>query len=323
MCFYWRDIEKAGQKKTLSLEEIRRIAKNFKNLAHLSVTGGEPTLREDLDEIIYIFYKNSNTRFATFSTNGLLPERTEKIAASVLRRCPDISLKVYISIDHLGDKHDEIRGVKGAFGKALETFSRLRRLSERHRNLYVFVETVLSAYNQDEIFKIIDYIRQNIKPDGQSLTLARGNTREKNAKDVTALRYKKAMDYMRNQAGAKKGLIQILLDLMMEVNFKTLDRDRMVLPCVAGKRMLTLTDEGLIMPCEMLGQISPGGNFVMGNLRKADYDINTVLNSQQSRKISNFIRKTKCHCTFECATLCNIVFNFKMYPRVLIRLFNG
>src|SRR4030042_1873263 len=76
MCFYWREIADAHARKILSLEEIGRIARNFKNLIYVSITGGEPTLREDVDEIVYRFYASSGTRFVNITTNGLLPERT-------------------------------------------------------------------------------------------------------------------------------------------------------------------------------------------------------------------------------------------------------
>lgn len=320
MCFYWRQIEKSGERKTLTLEEIKRFARNFKFAASLSISGGEPTLREDLAEIVYYFYKYSGTRFVTFSTNGLLPERTEKIVASILSRCPALALKVYISIDHIKGKHDEIRGVRGAFGKALETFSRLNKLKEKNKNLKVFVETVLSSYNKLEIFDVIDYVKTNMRPDAHSVSLARGNTREKSAKAVTLAEYKKVTDYMKVRRGREKTLSTALLDLMMETNIKTLEHDKMILPCSAGRKTLTISDEGRVMPCEMLEQMLPGRDFVMGDLRRADYDIRKVLVSRKSREVADFIRKSKCHCAFECCTLCNIVFNPGMYPKIVKRL---
>ncbi|MCQ9207265.1 MAG: radical SAM protein [Omnitrophica bacterium] len=320
MCFYWRDIEKAHEKKILTLEEIKRIAKSFKYLAYLSVTGGEPILRGDLDEIAHLFYKYSGTRFLTFSTNGLLPEKTEKTALSILEKCPGLSLKIYVSIDHIEGKHDEIRGVKGAFRKACDTLSRLKKIKETNSNISLLTETVLSSYNKDRITDIIDYIALRIKPDAQSIALARGDTRAKDAKDVTIAEYKNAIDHTKKKT-EKKGLMHALLELTRETNFETLNCKKMILPCVAGRRLLTLTDDGLVLPCEMLKEMYPEGNFVMGDIRKSGYDINKVLNSRESRKAISFIKKSNCHCTFECATLCNVVFNPKTYPKILKGVF--
>lgn len=319
-CFYWEDIEKAKGKKILTLEEIELIAKNFKHLAYLSITGGEPILRDGLDEIIYYFYKNSGVRIVNFTTNGLLPERTEETVRAILSKCPDLNLKVNLSLDHVGDKNDEIRGVRGAFEKALETFSYLKRLKDDHRNLYLAITTVLSSYNKDTVFEMIDYVRNDIAPDAHSIALIRGNPRESEAGDVTASEYKRVIDYLSDTPGSKKGFMQKALELMMRVNFETFDRKKMILPCVAGRKILTLTEEGLVIPCEMIGGIFPGRDFVMGDLRENDYDINKVLDLRKARETIDFIRRSRCRCTFECATLWNIVFNLRMYPRILMSM---
>lgn len=322
MCFYWKEIDEAGRRKELSLLEVESIAKNFKYLAYLSIGGGEPALREDLDKIVHCFYKYSGTRFATFSTNGLLPERTEEKVLSILQKCPDLGLKVYVSIDHIRDKHDDIRGVKGAFEKAIETISRLKKIKKKYsNNLSVCVETVLSGYNKDSIFGIIDYIREGISPDIQSICLARGDTREKGAKSVSVKEYKEAIDYLKNHSERKKGLMRALLRLMREIIFKTLTLDKMVLPCLSGKKMLTLTEEGFIAPCEMLKQIFPERDSVMGSLKANNYDINAIYKSRKYKEILNFIKESRCYCSFECAILCNIVFNPRMYPGILSKVF--
>ncbi|MFC1631922.1 radical SAM protein [Candidatus Omnitrophota bacterium] len=320
MCFYWQEIEQAKAKNTLALGEIERIAKGFKRLAYLTLTGGEPVLREDLDKIAYQFYKHSGTRFIAFSTNGLLPERAEAVVESILEKCPGVILKANLSIDHIGDRHDQIRGVSGSFDKALETYSRLKQLKRKHPNFSIVVATVLSSFNKAEIFQIIDYVQERIAPDTHSIDLARGNTKEQAAREVSLEEYKEVIDYVKNKSRGKTGLFQTLLELMMEVIFQTLKKDRMVLPCVAGRRMLTLTDDGLIVPCEMLNQISPERDSIMGDLRKNNYDIKAILNTQKSKSVVNWIKRSNCYCTFECATSWNIVFNPKMYPKICKRL---
>ena len=49
------------------------------------------------------------------STNGLLPDRTLEVAKEITNR--KIKLEIGISIDGIGQNHDEIRGVKGNFEK--------------------------------------------------------------------------------------------------------------------------------------------------------------------------------------------------------------
>ncbi|OGW75940.1 MAG: hypothetical protein A2Z72_08910 [Omnitrophica bacterium RBG_13_46_9] len=321
MCFYWREIADAHARKILSLEEIGRIARNFKNLIYVSITGGEPTLREDVDEIVYRFYASSGTRFVNITTNGLLPERTEQIVRSILGKCPALNLKMNLSLDHLGDSHDAIRGVKGAFKNALKTFSMLNLVKRENNQLTISISTVLSSYNKAQIYQLIDYVRDVLKPDAHAIDLVRGDTREDDAKDVTIDEFEKVIEYLKTKKSGKKRLLQSAFDLMLEVHLETLKRKRMILPCVAGKKILTLTDDGYVIPCEILYQRHPAVDCVLGDIRTAAYNINTILRSPKNREVISFIKESKCHCTFGCATLWNIISNVSMYPNIIARTF--
>jgi len=322
MCFYWKEIDEFKERGLLSIKEIERITKGFKNLAYISLAGGEPTLRDDLDEIIHLFYKNSGTRYANFTTNGLLPDKTVEIAAAALKKCPDILLKINLSIDHIGDKHDYIRDVPGNFKKMTQTLTKLNALKKKHSNLVLVISSVLNSYNKDDMKEIIDYVKDELGPDAHSIGLARGNAREVATKDVSIPEYQEVMQYLYKRNNSKKGLMQVLLNMMMEINSQFLATKKMVIPCVAGKRILTITDDGLVVPCEMLKQLQPDKDFVMGDIRKHNYDINSILKTEKYKQIVEHIRKTHCACTFECATLWNITLNPRLYPKILSRLFS-
>ena len=79
MCFAWEMLNSLKKSEEWTLEEFTKIAKQFPNLYQLSLTGGEPTLRRDLAEIIEIFYKHSNVRRITIPTNGFYTDRICKI----------------------------------------------------------------------------------------------------------------------------------------------------------------------------------------------------------------------------------------------------
>ena len=82
-------------------------------LSHVSLTGGEPTLRTDLIDILRAIVRrhprislNLNTN--AFNTAGLL--RFVEAAAAETQR-----LTVMVSLDGMGEAHDRIRGIPGAF----------------------------------------------------------------------------------------------------------------------------------------------------------------------------------------------------------------
>ncbi len=82
--------------------------------------GGEPLVREDLEEVIA--HAVARGMFVTLTTNGTLlrPERAARLAA-----LPPSRLHVNLSLDGDADAHDRVRG-HGAFARAMAGYRALR-----------------------------------------------------------------------------------------------------------------------------------------------------------------------------------------------------
>ena len=85
--------------------------------------------------------------------------------------------------------------------------------------------------------------------------------------------------------------------------------------------MVTLDDQGQIKPCEMLEHIQETDRFGLGNVRDYDYDIPVLMRSAKACGVRKWIRDTECHCTFECANMANVVFNYRTWPKVVVDYF--
>lgn len=110
-----------------SLNIIEQLAKLGTKIIHFS--GGEPTLREDLPELIMRAKERNMMVFLT--TNGSASsEKLEGILSADLIR---------VSIDGTEQFHDTLRNTPGAFKKAMET---LRFLKEN--NAHIEITTVYS-----------------------------------------------------------------------------------------------------------------------------------------------------------------------------------
>jgi MoaA/NifB/PqqE/SkfB family radical SAM enzyme len=93
-------------------------------LRHINISGGEPFLRADLPEIVRVISGRNPRAHILVSSNGFQPARTVDSVRQMLRY--HRRLGVGISIDGIGDKHDEVRGIPGAYAKSTETIRRLR-----------------------------------------------------------------------------------------------------------------------------------------------------------------------------------------------------
>lgn len=319
-CFYWEEIESAHQRHELSLEEIERISRNLKRLLYLSIGGGEPTLRRDLPDIVSAFYRNAGTRFVNITTNGLKPALIENQVERILTENPHLFLRVAISLDGLEKTHDELRKVPGIFRKVRETHDRLVALRRRGYSFGLNVVTTYSKLNQAEILQLIDFVDRELDVTDHSMTFARGNTKDPEAIDASVEGYKQAVDYLYSKHTPSNFVFRVLhnvLRVMFKINIDTMEQNRMIVPCVAGGKMITLDDQGVLKPCELLAQRFETDRFDIGNVREAGYDVRGMMQSPKARDVRKWIRDTECHCTFECANMANVVFDRRTWPKVL------
>ena len=152
MCNAWKN----KSVNELSTEEIKDILRQLKDfgITHLILLGGEPLLRPDIGTIIK---EASLLKFRTILlvTNGLLLE--EKAKELLKNGITHIT----VSVDGIGETHDALRGVKGAFEKAIRGIKTVQKLKE-DLNLKVAVTLItllLTKQNADEIPQLIKLSR--------------------------------------------------------------------------------------------------------------------------------------------------------------------
>ncbi len=141
-------------KDKLTIKEIEKVANDIINLGaiHINLTGGEPLLEKDIFEIIKCF--NPNKTLITINTNGVLLnedliDRLEKAGVDIIK----------ISIDSpIEEEHDESRGYKGCFRKAMESLDYIKR----KKGILGQISTVCikENLNSDRIWKLVDMAKE-------------------------------------------------------------------------------------------------------------------------------------------------------------------
>jgi len=112
MCYIWKYPTQPNYE--IDLKTLEKLPDGFD---YLNLTGGEPTLREDLMEICDLLYPKAKT--LEISTNGLNAERL----IPIIKKYPDI--KIRISLEGIGYTNDIIRGEKDGYLKKTEGMKKL------------------------------------------------------------------------------------------------------------------------------------------------------------------------------------------------------
>lgn len=317
-CFYWKDLN--SHIKELKLDEIKKISKSMSNFLFLSITGGEPFLRNDILEIVELFYKNNNVRKMNILTNGSLPEKILKVIKQIKEKCPELYLTLFVSIDNLEKKHDKLRGFTGIYKKALKTINNLKELQKKYTKLSLGVAMTYSSFNEKDIIDIYNHIKIKFKPDTINCSYVRGDPKEKTAKNCNIKNFIKLQKIIKKDLISKKikgvydsVIANIVAAAKFEVSsqlIKTVKENRNLFPCYAGKINVVIYPNGDISPCEILKD-------KMGNLREEDYNFKKIWFSRKSCNIRKKIKKIKCYCTHECNMLPNILYNPKFLFKII------
>lgn len=319
-CFNWQALNKP--EKELSLQEIGNFSKQLDSLSSMGFSGGEPLLRNDLNEIIGLFKKNCKTRDFGIPTNCLRPKQIYEYVKKILEANPDIALTVYLSLDGTKEVHDEIRGVKGSFEKVLETYGLLKGLRS-NKNFRLKVTTVISNRNADNIPELIAFVKQNIlEIEFQYFEILRGSPKESSIRPPTLQQLQrlkptifdsyKGYSFYRGKK-LQSSIAFHLKKFVFETYMRILKEKRQLVPCYVGRTHCILGSQGEISFCELLPQI--------GNIRENSFE--EIWNSEKAEEQRGFIKAKKCWCVHSCFQQNNIVFTHSLYPKMAFFMLKG
>lgn len=313
-CFYAEEIDKGLKPDELTVDELVRISEKMGPLLQLSMTGGEPFLRDEFEEITRAFIENTRPRYITIPTNASLTKRMVRYLESVLPDYPHSNFRLAFSIEGIGQEHDDIRSMPGSFNKIRESYDAISPLRDRFPNLVLDCNSVFTARSEVTLLQTLDTLSQDFQFDNMSVTYARGDPRDPELKKTSDERYLEIHEFLRGIERAKESRFLSSVwrgvnDVSRESLIRTVIKDEFVSPCVAGRKLIVLSETGEVFPCEILGK-------TMGNIRGHDHDIKALLAQSENDELRKWIVDTQCKCSFECALAANVVWNYSTYPRL-------
>ena len=155
MCYIWEN----KNPPEISVEEARRIfardREDFRTLRKLSLTGGEPSLRRDLADLVgAVLDSTPAVRTLRLASHGMVPDRT----LAAVEGCWSVAhahgverFEVQISLDGVGEVHERIRGIRGGYARVRETLERLMQLQKVVAALRISLSTVVQPLNLENL----------------------------------------------------------------------------------------------------------------------------------------------------------------------------
>ena len=112
MCNIWQ----IKPQEFLSVDDYAKVPSSLKDV---NVSGGEAFMRKDIIDIVRVIDQKCNHPRMVISTNGFRTDAIIGAMEELRKTIPNIGIGV--SLDGIAEVHDRIRGVKGAYDRALAT----------------------------------------------------------------------------------------------------------------------------------------------------------------------------------------------------------
>ena len=275
MCNQHLHVKEAVEKKQeeLSLKTIEKLPE----MAFCNITGGEPFIRQDLEEIVRILYTKADR--IVIVTNGFFTEKIIKMCEVF----PKIGIR--ISMEGLQETNDKIRGIPDGFTRGMNT---LRKLNEMGHPDVGFSTTVqdMNCHDLVPLYRL-----------GNSLGFEHATSTLHNS-----FYFRKYDNKIDNQYEVAKCFEDLINEMLKSRSPKKWFRayfnhglihyiynQPRLLPCEMSSDAFFLEPYGDVIPCN--GMIEKA---VMGNLNEQSWD--EIWNSSQADKVRQQVK----HCDRKC-----------------------
>src|SRR5688500_16376671 len=165
MCSNWT---RGNRKEDMTLAQIEQVFSSnlWRDIENASISGGEPTTRNDLVEIARVMIdKFPKLRKLTLNTTGITHHRAIPMLTKIVELCNErnVILTPRVSIAGIGDMHGSVRNVTTAVEKAGKTIKAMQELQKTYRFTFGISSTIFSK-NLEDADNILAWAKKE-KPD--------------------------------------------------------------------------------------------------------------------------------------------------------------
>ncbi|MFB6190592.1 MAG: radical SAM protein [Candidatus Nanohaloarchaea archaeon] len=265
----------------MTVEEYESVVEPL-DLYWVTVSGGEPFMREDFAELMDVIVNGTEPSFVTIATNGMLNRETREAMEEILQVTSDTEFVLNFSVDGPLGTHEYLRRTRNAFEKVSRTIEEVRGLDSDR--ISIGANTVVSKYNEDKIPGTYQDVQRKLDPDSfiaevaeQRDKLYNGDMEFAPENPAEALRFLLETTRQEDRRGPPRAV-----KLMRTAFYTYLLREREVTN-YTGFVSAQCNPDGEVWPTSM-------DSRVMGDLRQDGHDFRAMWNSQQAEEVRNHIR---------------------------------
>jgi len=273
MCHTWKHPSKKDEE--ISPDLVNKIPDGLK---FINITGGEPLLRDDLDQIIKIAL--TKTKRLVISTNGYFTKKIIKLAKKY-----DNQIGIRISIEGLPAANDELRGIKNGFDHGLRTLVSLHDMGLKDIGFGITVSD-RNALDMIELYRLAESMNLEFA------TAVTHNSFYFHKDDNTFMETEMIAGEFEKiakkllQSNKPKNWFRAYFNMGLAHKVRGGERP---LPCEVGTDVFFLDPHGNILPCN--GSDEP---MIMGNLHEQSFD--EIWNSPKADEIRKQVKDCQKQC---------------------------
>ncbi|MBN1282471.1 MAG: radical SAM protein [Proteobacteria bacterium] len=246
---------KAGESEELA--DYADIIRKFRPVL-VSISGGEPFMRRDCADIIRGI--RPYCHYIAFITNGAMLD--EGRARALVDAGVD---QICVSLDYLGERHDEARKVKGLYAHLAKTIPALTAAGYR-----IALNTIIMESNLDQILPIAYRAKEWGAMVSYSAYCAL--KRDDEGGMVAQDRYTQLMGIVGEVRTLKRKLGHIKNSDYYLERVPVYFRDGSVHGCLAGLRWIQVTPDGYVQKCSELPRVCHYADYVPRRQKKVSCD---------------------------------------------------
>lgn len=270
VCHTWKYPTKL--EKEITVKDLEKLPNN---LDAINITGGEPLVRKDIEEIVDVL--STKTKKLEISTNGYFTDKLVRIANK--HRC----ISIRVSVGGLPKINDEVMGIKNGFDNALRTILKLKEIGAKNIGfaITVFDKNIKDLFN---LFTLSNSMKIELATAVAHNSFYFHKFDNKiMGKELVTEEFKKVI-----KGFLKSRRIKNWFRAYFNYGLtKFANSEKRLLYCGAGTDIFFLDPYGEVFPCNVMEES-------MGNIREKSFD--EIWNGERAKEVREKVRNCPLNC---------------------------